>query len=546
MARRLVPAGCVAALLLLTAAPGAVRRHVDAQTSIEAPRLFRTGAVCTACHNSLVSPLGEDVSIGSDWRASMMANSSRDPYWQAAVRREVMDHPAARESIEDECSTCHMPMARTQAVADGVPGEVFAHLPIDAARDPGSALAADGVSCTLCHQIEDRNLGGRESFSGGYVIDRTRPWGERLLYGPFDVDSGRQRVMHSASRFIPTRGTHLQESRVCATCHELHTPTLDSRGVVVDTLPEQVPFQEWEHSAYRERQSCQACHMPVVEEDVALTRVLGIARQGVSRHTFVGGNFFVLRMLNRYRAELGVEALPREMEAAATRTEETLRTRTARLEIDRVGAVRGALEFELLVTNLTGHKLPTAYPSRRAWLHVTVRDRAGRVLFESGALRRDGSVVGNDNDVDGARYEPHYAEIDAPDEVQIYESIMVSPAGAVTTGLLTASGYVKDNRLLPLGFDKGSANEDIAVRGTAVGDGDFQGGGDRVRYRVPVGADAGPLRIEAELLYQPIGFRWAENLRPYAAPEPARFVRYYQSMSERSAAVLASAAAAVP
>ena len=41
---------------------------------------------------------------------------------------------------------------------------------------------------------------------------------------------------------------------------------------------------------------------------------------GAGRHTFLGGNFFMLRMLNRYRTELGVEALPQELEAEAQAT----------------------------------------------------------------------------------------------------------------------------------------------------------------------------------------------------------------------------------
>ena len=44
--------------------------------------------------------------------------------------------------------------------------------------------------------------------------------------------------------------------------------------------------------------------------------MLGQPRAGVSRHTFVGGNFFMLRMLNRYRAELGVVAVLRKPLAA--------------------------------------------------------------------------------------------------------------------------------------------------------------------------------------------------------------------------------------
>ena len=88
--------------------------------------LFRTADLCMGCHNQLVAPTGEDVSIGFDWRSSMMANAARDPYWQAGVRRETMDHPAAAAAIEDKCSICHMPMARYMAHSGGEQGEVFA------------------------------------------------------------------------------------------------------------------------------------------------------------------------------------------------------------------------------------------------------------------------------------------------------------------------------------------------------------------------------------------------------------------------------------
>jgi hypothetical protein len=39
------------------------------------------------------------------------------------------------------------------------------------------------------------------------------------------------------------------------------------------------------------------------------------------------------------------------------------------------------------------------------------------------------------------------------------------------------------------------------------------------------------------------GFRWAHNLRPYAAEEPQRMVRYYEEVARRSAVVLARAEA---
>jgi hypothetical protein len=196
------------------------------------------------------------------------------------------------------------------------------------------------------------------------------------------------------------------------------------------------------------------------------------------------------------------------------------------------------------VENLGGHKLPTAYPSRRAWLHVVIMDKDGQKVFESGALHADGSIEGNDNDADATRYEPHYREIHRPDEVQIYESILGDAHGSVTTGLLSSIGYLKDNRLLPHGFDKSTAAPEIAVRGAAAEDPGFTDRGDLIRYVVELGAPRGPYRVIAELWYQPIGYRWANNLKAYdAATEPRRFNDHYDSMADTSATLLVRAQA---
>jgi hypothetical protein len=503
---------------------------------------FHTSDRCLACHNGLLTASGEDVSIGFEWRASVMANSSRDPYWQASVRRETIDHPGSKSEIEDECAVCHMPMARYEAKLRGQQGTVFAHLPFEAHRKDGRQ-AEDGVSCSLCHQISKQGLGTEASFNGGFVIEPPDREGNRREYGPFPIDSGHRRIMHSSTEgVLPTQSDHIRQSELCATCHTLRTEARGSRGEVIGSLPEQVPYQEWLHSDYKNVQSCQACHMRRIDEPVAITRVLGVPREDVARHEFIGGNFFLQRMLNRYRDELGVAALPQELTRASERTAQYLESEAARLSIASVTLRERRLEAELLVENLGGHKLPTAYPSRRAWIHLIVRERNHRVVFESGALRPDGSIAGNDNDADAGRFEPHYAEIDNADQVQIYESVLGGQDGTVTTGLLSAVRYLKDNRLLPRGFDKRTADADVAVHGDALGDTDFIGGGDRVRYAVPLGSAEGPFEVEAELLYQPIGYRWAANLKRYGdAAEPLRFTRYYDSMARASTVRLAQA-----
>lgn len=508
------------------------------------PVLFKTADRCQACHNGLTTPSGEDVSIGVAWRASMMAHSSRDPYWQAAVRREVLDHPTAAAAIERECSRCHMPMAHVTEATAGASPALFANLP-PAATGPQAALAADGVSCTVCHQIQAANLGTPESFTGHFQIDTTTPPGERAVYGPFAVEPGLKGLMHSATEFLPSEGAHIRSSELCATCHTLFTDALDATGRVVGRLPEQVPYLEWTHSAYRETASCQTCHMPVVREPVRISSTLGQPREGVARHSFRGGNFWMLKVLNRYRADLGVTTLPQELEAAVRETIAHLREDTADVAIENGRVAGGRLSFDVRVTNRTGHKLPTAYPSRRVWLHVVVRDAGGAAVFESGAVEPSGRITGNDNDRDPAAFEPHYTEITSPDQVQVYESVLGDPQGAVTTGLLTGVRYLKDNRLLPRGFDKATAGADIAVHGGAASDEDFLAAGDRTRFAVPVTGD-GPLTVTAALRYQSIGYRWAHNLRQRPAPETDRFVRYYESMSEATTEWLARAEARVP
>lgn len=507
------------------------------------PPPFQTSDRCIACHNGIATKAGEDISIGFDWRPTMMANSARDPYWQAGVRRETMDRPESRAAIEDECSICHMPMARFESKAGGHEGAVFSHLAF-LPDDRGDRLAADGVSCSLCHQIGKEKLGTRESFAGGFMVGGPNTQGERLEFGPYAPDAGHAMIMRSSTGgFRPAESAHIRESEVCATCHTLITKALGPGGKKIGELPEQVPFQEWLHSEYRGKRSCQSCHMPVIEEAVPISSVLGIPRTRVSRHVFVGGNFFVQGILNRFRSELGVAALPQELASSAARTVSHLQLEAARLSIGKPEIRGGRLETEVTVENLGGHKLPTAYPSRRTWLHIMVRDRSGLTVFESGAVNSAGAIRGNDNDADGARFEPHYAEVRSRDEVQIYEAVLGDSANRVTTGLLSAVRYMKDNRLLPHGFDKRTADKDIAVAGGALEDGDFSGGGDRVRYSIELGEAQGPFRVDAELCYQSVAYRWAMNLNGYDAEEPRRFLRYYRDAAAGSVVVLARARA---
>ena len=528
--------------VVMLALPGAqAPASTTAPANHAAMPLFAHSTDCVACHNQIVTADGTDVSIGTSWRSTMMANAARDPYWLAGVRRETIDHPKHAAAIQEECAACHMPMAERMSEAAGHQIDVFAQLPFsDLNLSDERRLASDGVSCTVCHQIAKDKLGTPESFNGEFVVAGPNAAGVRQVQGPYAIDAGRRRIMQSVTGYEQVEAPHIKQSELCATCHTLITEAFGPDGTVIGRLPEQMNYQEWQHSAFNaEKASCQSCHMPRSTGSVRIASVLGDYRDGLSQHAFVGGNAFMLRLFSRYRAELGVEALPSELAATAAATVRQLQQDTATLTVGRPELSGGSLAFDVNVKNLTGHKFPTGYPARRTWLHVAVRDGSGRAVFESGAIGADGAIAGNDSDADATRFEPHYEEISRPDQVQIYEPILGDPAGKPTTGLLTATQYLKDNRLLPRGFDKATAQADIAVHGGARGDADFTGAGDRVRYRVPMAGATGPFTVDVELRYQSIGYRWATNLEKYDAAEPKRFVGYYRANAQSSSELVA-------
>jgi hypothetical protein len=526
-----------AALALL----GGVRLPmVSAASHPNAKDEFHDSTRCVACHNGLKTPSGEDISIGFQWSASIMANSARDPYWQGSVRRESIDHPDASAALQDECSTCHMPAQHLIDKAEGRQTEVFSRLPLT--RDHAkNHFAEDGVTCSVCHQVEKTGLGTQQSFNGNVVVAPPSDPHDRPEYGPFVVDTGHQTIMRSSTGgFVPQPAAHIRDAGLCGSCHTLYTVARGPGGKPIGRLPEQMPFLEWEHSDYRTQKTCQECHMPEVSEAVPVTALYGPKREGMHRHVFIGGNFLMETMLSDHRKDLDVSAQPEVLQAAINRTSEFARTQSARLDLLDIHQSADGLSFIVKVQNLTGHKLPTAYPSRRVWLHVTVRDGAGRTVFESGALNADGSIVGNKNDSDPLRYEPHFDEITRPDQVEIFEPILKDSQGHVTTGLLSAIGYLKDNRILPAGFDKQTADHDIAVVGSAADDPNFTGGSASIRYAIQ-SAGPGKYQIRAELWYQPVGFRWAHNFEPYKAEEPQRFLSWYEQSSRNSAIVIAEA-----
>ncbi|RMF86123.1 MAG: hypothetical protein D6736_15835, partial [Nitrospinota bacterium] len=324
----------------------------------EEGRYFATSGICAMCHTGLQDEAGTDVSIDSFWRSTLMANSARDPYWQATVRSEVLIHPQLQAIIEDKCATCHMPMARFTAYQQGQKGKILDQGFLDP-KNALHALATDGVSCTVCHQIRPDNLGDATSFSGKFIIDAQAPAGERTLFGPYAIAPEQATLMQSASGFLPAQGLHIRKSALCATCHTLYTPTLDKDGNIVGAFPEQTPYLEWRQSVYAKSQTCQGCHMPHAQGGVQISLTGGQPRQPFSKHVFVGGNAYMLKILKAFGDELGITATGEQFEATLTRTLDQLQKRTATLSIANLSLSPSTLTVDVVVRSQVGHKFPT-------------------------------------------------------------------------------------------------------------------------------------------------------------------------------------------
>ncbi|MFK7757252.1 MAG: T9SS type A sorting domain-containing protein [Flavobacteriales bacterium] len=493
---------------------------------------FLGSGSCSGCHGSdplgiaSVDNEGNDVNVVDDWRATMMANSARDPFWRAKVSHETAVNPDNAVELEDKCTSCHSPMGHYGARFDhGAEHYSIAEMLQD-------SVAMDGVSCNSCHAQSTEGLG--DLFSGNMNFS------EDTLYGPYgDIDDP---VLFSQpmTAFVgmePVYGEHVDQSEFCAGCHTLITNTADLDGNLTGgTFVEQSTYHEWLNSIYAEEgannRECQSCHFPRIEDEVVLSANYAFlpGRSPFGKHYMVGGNTFMLELMKNRIDELGITATEEQFDRVIERTMNLLTQETLEMEITELGADDDSLAYEITLTNLTGHKFPSGYPARRAFIEFLVEADNGDTLFHSGAIQDDYRVSGHNE-----TYEPHYTKITSADEVQIYEMVVADTNGDVTTVLERADTYIKDNRLTPKGFTTSHEVYDTTiVAGNALADSNFNfeggtegSGSDRIIYKAPMLGYEGAVNVTARVYYQSVPPKWNEEMFMFTTPEIDAFRDMY-------------------
>jgi len=544
MRRRLALAAVVAAALVTSWAGEDHRWPRDVRTEV-----FATAVTCAPCHNNtddsfaLRDHRGRGIAPYELWQGSMMANAARDPFFQASVAAEVAAAPERKKKIEAHCLRCHAPMAAVELERKGKKGPSLKTLRAKA-TDIGldlAALALDGVSCTVCHQIEEDGLGTPRGWNGRFSINEMRE-----IYGPH----GEQFVqpMWRTVKYWAVEGHHLTKSALCATCHTV---------LLENGVPEIATYLEWRNSAYDDERetpgsdavTCQACHQPRKSGGVPIrTRIAHASHAGdvrwiqprepVGQHIFAGGNTLIPAILRDHAKELGVTAPAKAFNQTIERANEMLKERTARVTIENVARDAEHTTFVVVIDNLAGHKFPTGHASRRAWLRLRARDMQGRTVIAWGEHDEAGRILGADKkpmpfELAGGPIAPHQSAFTKPNGVPVYEAILADKDGKPVFRSVLGRGFAKDNRLLPRGWsaEHGSAKR-TAPEGVGDGEG-FAAGTVRVECAIPVPPDLRVFAIEVELLYQTLSPRHAAELFLVDAPEVRNFQRYYEAADRR-------------
>lgn len=530
---------------------------------------FMTADVCSACHDAnsevnyqlpdmmLIDKNGEHINLSpyGEWSASLMGLSGRDPVFHAQIESEMALHPELGDNIANLCYRCHGSMGQRQLHLDRGEGHNFSHDMIYAAGDHPNAkhgaLARDGVSCTTCHHIAEKDLGEPPTFTGQFKMGPAD-----TIYGPFS--DPKTYAMRQATGVSPKGARWIKESRLCGSCHTVVLPVLDvDRKYDAEQLSaapkthEQTTYLEWLNSAYEDVtrpknakgvKRCQTCHMPQAHSGKPLTfRIANVQdtrypfveklaeakevdveqRTPFSRHTLLGINVFVMEMFQQFADVLGVrtkdvniasrEHPVQSLLFAEEQAVQLAREQTATVMIDRITRGDSNLEVEVSVKNLAGHKFPSGVGFRRAFLELRIEDADGNLLWGSGIPSKLGVILDGKGQPLATEFsrqdvQPHHAVINAQDQAQIYETRHRNSAGELTTSFLALKTEVKDNRLLAAGWRADGPHAEVtAPKGIdgdpAYGDGS---GSDRILYRIPVDAIGSAAKVRTTLHYQTI------------------------------------------
>ena len=287
-----------------------------------------------------------------DYKGNVLPRDPDAPYYGPGFKLDYPDRAG-------NCAACHTPMAAkldntSNCGWSGCHASTTAQYSVEV-PDGVSPLyltgdAAEGISCEFCHKIEDVILDEESQLPladmpGIMSLKLLRPVeGEELFFGTLDD--------------VPRRVTYLplqKESAFCAGCHYGVFGGVVGAGEVTGGTLIYNSYGEWLDSAYSDPetgQTCQDCHMPVIENEYFVVPERGGMQRPGKIHTHLMPGASDKNLLQNSAT----------MTATAVITD-------GRLVVDVA-----------VINDQTGHHLPTDAPMREILLVVEARDAQGELL----------------------------------------------------------------------------------------------------------------------------------------------------------------------
>jgi len=432
---------------------------------------IQDSGICSGCHGDY----NDNVEPYRIWASSMMAQSSRDPVFHAALAIANQD---AQDSGE-LCLRCHTPgawLAGRSTPTDGsaldqMAGDFdgvtchFCHRMVDPFSDPGDPTNGSGIAIGSDAGI----LAGlaepvvHEPHSGQYIVDP-----DDVRRGPFQLPSGF--FFHNWAQ-----SSYHRESLLCGTCHDVSNPALTRQpdGFAQTEIDTGGLFGGDKPTVA----TCQDCHMPDTLGQAAFPGLGSPVRPDLPLHHFNGANSWVLRAVNAIYPQFETALTDQHIDDAVARNEEMLANAAALSTFERGG------ELLVRIRNRSGHKLPTGYgEGRRMWINVQFYGGA-TIIAERG------------------HYDSATADLTTTDTT-VYEVVQgLDAAQAAASGVPAGESFhfvlnnavLKDNRIPPRGYVE-SNFESVQAEPVAYTYMD-QHHWDDVTFAIPAGATSATVNL---------------------------------------------------
>jgi hypothetical protein len=387
---------------------------------------YPSAATCRTCHPNHYR----------EWSVSQHAYAQLSPVFNAM---QATVTKLTSGSNGDFCIRCHTQVGMNL-------GESTFMSNMD--RNPTSR---EGISCIVCHRMNTPygKVSGRFALVKGSILDPVfGPTGnaelKRVLSEPTvyrvvtnNVTQGRK-IHTDAKKFF-----QLTESAFCGTCHDV---------TLMNGFRLEEAFSSFKNSpAAHAGTKCQDCHMGLepgkvsgfANEPAAIVGGVPTKPRKRTNHMFAGPDYSIIHpglfphndkaaalatmrewLTFDYKAGWGTdkfedkvarntkfpkrwESIDDRYDARAILDEQfklLAEMQTQRVKILRAAyqlsdfvvkkADKNGIKFAIKFNNATdGHNAPTGFDAERPlWMHVTVTDQAGKVVFESGDLDPNGDV----------------------------------------------------------------------------------------------------------------------------------------------------------